>query len=115
MPLIRLETSVAPAEDVKQDLLKSLSSMIASAIGKPEQYVMAELSGGAFLMAGEGGDAAFADIRSIGGLNGTVNAEIADLLCTLLKEKLGVRPDRVYINFTDVSAAQWGWNGNTFG
>ncbi|MGA2180101.1 MAG: phenylpyruvate tautomerase MIF-related protein [Verrucomicrobiota bacterium] len=24
-------------------------------------------------------------------------------------------PDRIYLNFTDVPAANWGWNGNTFG
>jgi phenylpyruvate tautomerase PptA (4-oxalocrotonate tautomerase family) len=26
-----------------------------------------------------------------------------------------VPPDRIYLNFTDVPAGNWGWNGDTFG
>jgi hypothetical protein len=33
----------------------------------------------------------------------------------LLNDSLGIPPDRVYLNFTDVGAGHWGWNGSTFG
>ena len=29
--------------------------------------------------------------------------------------KLGIAPDRIYLNFTDVEAGNWGWSGSTFG
>jgi phenylpyruvate tautomerase len=115
MPLLKLETTVALADDKKNALLAALSKIVAGTIGKPEQYVMVTISPAAGLMSGKSGDAAFVDVRSIGGLNNNVNRQLAQKVCAALKESLGVPPDRVYLNFTDVSAGNWGWNGDTFG
>jgi phenylpyruvate tautomerase len=115
MPLLKLETTVALADDKKKALLAALSKIVAGTIGKPEQYVMVTVSPAAILMSGKPGDAAFVDIRSIGGLYDNVNRQLAQKVCAALKESLGVPPDRVYLNFTDVSAGNWGWNGETFG
>ena len=115
MPLLKLETTVALADDKKQALLASLSKIVAGTIGKPEQYVMVVISPAAILMSGKPGPAAFVDVRSIGGLGGNVNQQLAQKIGGLLKESLGVPPDRIYLNFTDVPAANWGWNGDTFG
>ena len=115
MPLLKLETTVALADDKKKALLASLSKIVAGTIGKPEQYVMVTLSPAAVLMSGKPGDAAFVDVRSIGGLGGNVNRQLAQKIGAQLQESLGVSPDRVYLNFTDVLAANWGWNGDTFG
>jgi hypothetical protein len=54
-------------------------------------------------------------IRSIGGLSGDVNRKLSQQVCKLLNDSLGIPPDRVYLNFTDVGAGNWGWNGSTFG
>ena len=115
MPLLKLETTVALAADKKQALLASLSKIVAGTIGKPEQYVMVVISPAAILMSGKPGDAAFVDIRSIGGLSGEVNRQLAQKIGDLLNESLGVPPDRIYLNFTDVAATNWGWDGDTFG
>jgi phenylpyruvate tautomerase PptA (4-oxalocrotonate tautomerase family) len=115
MPLLKLETTVALVDDKKQALLASLSKIVAGTIGKPEQYVMVVISPAAILMSGKPGPAAFVDIRSIGGLGGNVNQQLAQKVGGLLKESLGVPPDRIYLNFTDIPAANWGWNGDTFG
>ena len=69
----------------------------------------------ALLMSGKAGDAAFVDIRSIGGLSNEVNRKLSQQVCNLLKDSLGISTDRVYLNFTDVEAGNWGWNGSTFG
>jgi phenylpyruvate tautomerase PptA (4-oxalocrotonate tautomerase family) len=115
MPLLKLETTVALPEDKRKALLASLSKAVAGTIGKPEQYVLVTVSQTAMLMSGKAGDAAFVDIRSIGGLTDDVNRELSQQLCKLLKDSLGLPPDRVYLNFTDVEASHWGWNGSTFG
>ncbi len=39
----------------------------------------------------------------------------SEQICKLLKDSLGIAPDRVYLNFTDVEAGNWGWNEPTFG
>ena len=40
MPLLKLETTIALSQEQRTSLLSSLSKVVASAIGKPEQYVM---------------------------------------------------------------------------
>jgi len=115
MPLLKLETTVPLPEEKQKSLLAALSKAMAGTIGKPEQYVMVTARHSVMLMSGKAGDAAFVDIRSIGGLNGDTNRKLSRQVCELLKNSLGIAPGRVYLNFTDVEAGAWGWNGNTFG
>jgi len=115
MPLLQLQTATPIADDKQQPLLSALSKILSESIGKPESYVMVTLRSGPMLMGGTTGDAAFADVRSIGGLGGSTNKQIAQQVCALLQEQLGISSNRVFLNFTDVSASHWGWNGSTFG
>jgi phenylpyruvate tautomerase len=115
MPLLKLETNVALADDKRQALLATLSKIVAETIGKPEQYVMVVISSASVLMSAKPGDAAFVDVRSIGGLGDAVNRQLSQKICTLLKTSLSIPPERVYLNFTDVDGASWGWNNSTFG
>ena len=115
MPLLKLETNVAIADSQRQQLQASLSKVVEEATGKPEQYVMITIQSSAILMAGKAGAAALVDLRSIGGLSGEVNRELSKKICALLSQALSVPPNRVYLNFSDVSAENWGWGGSTFG
>lgn len=115
MPLLKLETTVVLSEDKMKALLASLSKAVAGTIGKPEQYVMVSISQAAMVMSGRPGDAAFVDVRSIGGLSSDANRKLSQQICKLLNDSLGIPPERVYLNFNDVEAGNWGWNGSTFG
>jgi phenylpyruvate tautomerase PptA (4-oxalocrotonate tautomerase family) len=115
MPLLKLETTVVLTDDQRKALLPSLSKILAETTGKPEDYVMITLTQSAILMSGKTGDAAFADVRGIGGLSGDVNQRLSQKVCRLLNESLGVPQDRIYLNFTELEASNWGWKGNTFG
>jgi phenylpyruvate tautomerase len=115
MPLLKLETTVPLPEEKGRPLLAALSKAVAATTGKPEQYVMVTSGHSAMLMSGKSGDAAFVDIRGIGGLSGETNRKLSQQVCRLLKDSLGISPDRVYLTFTDVEAGNWGWNGSTFG
>jgi phenylpyruvate tautomerase len=115
MPLLKLETTVVLSEDKRKALLASLSKTVAETIGKPEQYVMVIIGQAAVLMAGNPGAAAFVDVRSIGGLTNNVNRKLSQQVCKLLNDYLGLPEGRVYLNFTEVDASNWGWNGSTFG
>ena len=35
--------------------------------------------------------------------------------CDLISARTGVPSNRIYIQFEDVQAASWGWDGRTFG
>ena len=113
--MLKLETTVPLSEEKGKPLLAALSKVVASVIGKPEQYVMVTAGHSAMLMSGKAGDAAFVDVRGIGGLTGETNRELSQQISRLLKDSLGIAPDRVYLNFTEVEAGNWGWNSSTFG
>ena len=115
MPLLKLETTVVLTQDQRQALLASLSKTVAETICKPQQYVMVAASQAAMQMSGSAGDAAFVDVRSIGGLSDDVNRKLSQKVSQLLHDSLGIPPNRIYLNFTDVQASHWGWNGSTFG
>ena len=115
MPLLKLETTLPLPKEKGKPLLAALSKAMAGATGKPEQYVMVTVTQSTMLMSGKAGDAAFVDVRGIGGLNGETNGKLSQQICKLLKDSLGIAPDRVYLNFTEIEPGNWGWNGSTFG
>ncbi len=115
MPLLRLETSASIPDEKRQALLASLSKLVTETNGKPEQYVMVSVNPATIRMSGESGPAAFVDVRSIGGLSREANRKLSEKVCGILYQDLGVPPDRIYLNFTDTTAANWGWSGRTFG
>jgi phenylpyruvate tautomerase len=115
MPLLKLETSVNLSEHKRNALLLSLSKIVAETIGKPEQYVMVSATPASMVMSGIPGDAAFVDLRSIGGLNESVNRKLSQQICHLLSQSLGISAIRIYISFSDIQPGDWGWNGQTFG
>lgn len=114
MPLLKLETTVALTEEKRKALLAELSGIMSRTTGKPEEYVMVTCGMAAILMSGKGGDAAFVDVRGIGGLEGEVNRKLSQAICQALNRSLGISPKRVYLNFTEVDAGNWGWDGKTF-
>ena len=115
MPLMKIHLSVAVPADKKKALLSECSRILAEVTGKPERYVMVVIEAGDFLMAGAPGPAAFVDIRGIGGLTKSVNGKLSQAVSDLLKKDLNIDPARVYLNFFDIAAQNWGCNGATFG
>lgn len=114
MPLLKIQTNVNVPEGKRDALLKKLSRAVAQQLGKPEQYMMVSLEADRPLVfAGTSEPAAFMDLRAIG-LPAGKTGLLAAFLCDLAKAELGVAMERVYINFTDVPANLWGWNGETF-
>lgn len=115
MPLLKLQVSVPVPDSKKASLLKSCSSILAEATGKPEKYVMVLLAhADGACMGGKPLAAAFVDVRGIGGLYDAINGRISKGVCDLLKQELQIDPQNVYLNFTDVPGQNWGWNGTTF-
>ena len=114
MPLLKIQTNVSVPDGRRDALLKKISQTIAQQLGKPEQYMMVSVEADRpMVFAGKNEAAAFMDLRAIGLPEGKTG-QLAASLCELAKAELGVPMDRVYINFTDVPANLWGWNGETF-
>ncbi len=114
MPLLKISTNRPLDEDAVQALLGEASAEVARMLGKPEQYVMVDVSAGrAMSFAGSTAPLAYLELKSIG-LPGDRTADFSGRLCALISEHLGVPGDRVYIEFSDAERHLWGWNGATF-
>ncbi len=114
MPLLQLKTSAEIAPDKKDQLLTDLSTALGRVTGKPEAYIMVTAEHADTCMAGETCIAAFVDIRGIGGLDPETNKKLSEAVCECLAANLSIAGDKVYINFTDIAASNWGWNSSTF-
>jgi len=112
MPYLHLHTNIAVDDRVA--LLRRCSSTTATALGKPESYVMIEISDRQpMLFAGSDAPLAFIELKSLG-LSSSQTAAISATLCDLLQQELGIDPGRIYIEFAAPERAMFGWNGGTF-
>lgn len=115
MPYVKMLSSAAISPEIETELLHSLSSICATILAKPEQYVMASVDQGAMCMSGKDEPAAFVELRSIGGLTPERKQQLSAEISARLKQTLGLPSERVYLNFVDVKPGDWGYNGGTFG
>jgi len=112
MPSLIVHTNVSVAD--KASFLSRFSVETAAALGKPESYVMVELSDQKpMLFAGSDAPLAFVELKSLG-LGSDRTAAISATLCNLLHQELGIDPARIYIEFAAPERAMFGWNGSTF-
>ena len=113
MPFIQINTSSKSVVENDDLLQKDISQMIADLTGKPENYVMTMIQRDAKMtFAGSNEPCCFIKVKSIGSLNPSL---MSKALCELIASKTNINPNRIYIEFSDVKASNWGFNGSTFG
>ena len=113
MPYLKIQTNQTVTPDQAQALISKASKLVASQLGKPENYVMVALTPPVpMLFAGSNEPTAYLELKSIG-LPEPRTAELSKTLCHLMTE-LNISQNRVYIEFTDAPRAMWGWDGKTF-
>ena len=112
MPYIHVHTNVVVADEPA--FLKRCSETAAKALGKPESYVMVNLSHGKPMQfAGSDAPLAYIELKSLG-MPGEATSDLSATLCTMLEDVLGIEPGRVYIEFSGPERHRWGWDGGTF-
>ncbi|KAJ8015338.1 hypothetical protein DPEC_G00025080 [Dallia pectoralis] len=114
MPMFTVNTNVAKS-DIPPALLSEATEQLAKAMGKPAQYIAVHINPDQLMMFGGKGDpCALCSLNSIGKIEGA-QKQYSKLLCGLLNKHLGISPDRIYVNFFDMEAANVAWNNSTFG
>ncbi len=112
MPFIQINTSSKTVLD-NNLLQKEISKKIAELTGKPENYVMTMIQNDSQMtFAGSDEPCCFINIKSIGSLN---PSSMSKSLCELIATKTNIKTNRIYIEFNDVKASNWGFNSSTFG
>ena len=112
MPFIQINTSSQSLVD-NGLLQKEISRLVADLTGKPENYVMTMIqSNSQMTFAGSDEPCCFIKLKSIGSLN---PSSMSESLCELITSKTNIKANRIYIEFDDVKASNWGFNNSTFG
>ncbi|ACD84420.1 phenylpyruvate tautomerase MIF-related protein [Candidatus Methylacidiphilum infernorum] len=115
MPYLSIETNVSLTEREQKELVEAASRFIVEKMNKPQAYTMVSWAGvKRILFAGNEEPAAFVELRAIN-LPLERCGEFSREICSLLEKHCGIKAERVFINFSDVSAKLWGYNRTTFG
>ena len=113
MPFIQINTSSKSVVENDDLLQKNISKIVAELTGKPENYVMTMLQRDTKMtFAGSDQPCCFIKVKSIGSLN---PSRMSKSLCELIASKTNINKNRIYIEFIDVKASNWGFNSSTFG
>ena len=113
MPFIQVNTSFKSVVDNADLLQKDISTMVAELTGKPESYVMTMIQRDIKMtFAGSDEPCCFIKVKSIGSLS---PSSMSKSLCELIASKTNINTNRIYIEFIDVKASNWGFNSSTFG
>lgn len=115
MPYLKINTNVSVSNEQSTALLTELSQLVATQIGKPERYVMIELTGNkAMSFSGNCEPLVYMECKSIG-LPVAKTKPLSMALCQKLQDALSIPAERIYIEFNNAEPSYWGWNGSTFG
>ena len=113
MPFIQINASSKSVFENDDLLQKDTSKMVSDLTGKPEDYVMTLIQRDTKMtFAGSDEPCCFIKVKSIGSLN---PPSMSKSLCELIASKTNINSNRIYIEFIDVKASHWGFNGSTFG
>lgn len=114
MPLIQVTSNLSLSDTEKNNALQTLSKSIAELLEKPEKVVMTSWTTAKMTMAGTDEPTAFVEVRAL-----RLSEDAPEKLSKELTERLGliveIRPDRIFLNFSDVEPKNWGFDGKTFG
>jgi len=114
MPYLKIQSNISADSAKKQSVLAKASATIAEQLGKPERYMMTAMDTDcAMTLGGSDQPLAFVELKGLD-LSESRTGELSGTICQLLQAELGIPQDRVYINFSDIPRAMWGWNGGTF-
>ena len=113
MPFIQINTSTRSILDNDESIQKDISKLVADLTRKSENFVMTMIQRDANMtFAGSDEPCCFIKIKSIGSLT---PSSMSKSLCELIASNSNIKMNRIYIEFIDVKASNWGFNGSTFG
>lgn len=113
MPCALVYLGAKVSDDVKAEIAKESMKILSEVIGKPIIYCSAQVTESVGGFAANIEPSVFIDVRSVGGLQGK-QKELSDRFCALITSKASIKGDKVYLNFTELTGGNWGYNHKTF-
>ncbi len=114
MPLLNITLNQPIDPHAQAERIHQASALVAKMLGKPEQYVMVNLTpNGNMSFGGSSEPLAYLELKSIG-LPADRTREFSATLCGFMQDIFGIPAERVYIEFSNAEHHLWGWNATTF-
>ena len=113
MPLALVFLGTKASDDVKGEIAKESMKILSEVLGKPIIYCSAQVTESLGGFATNIEPSVFIEIRSVGGLEGK-QRELSDRFCALITSKTSIKGDKIYLNFTELTGANWGFNHKNF-
>jgi phenylpyruvate tautomerase len=114
MPYLKIETNKKIDNAATGDILSKTSKFISQLLAKPEKWVMISIQSEIPMMYnGNKEPAAYLELKSIG-LPKEKCQDLSAQLCKFIESEIGVVPERIYIEFSDLERSMFGWNSGTF-
>ena len=113
MPIALIYLGTKLSDEIKGEIAKEAMKILSEVIGKPIKYCSSQVFDTIGGFGGEVEPSVFIDIKSIGGLVGK-KKDLADKFCTMIETKTKIKGDKVYMNFTEFTGENWGYNHKTF-
>ena len=111
MPLLTISTSASIHN--KKELLEKSAQLVSSLTNKPKKFVMVKIEKSPDIYFCEDhSPSCYIEFKSIGSLE---PSNFAKSISKFISLEMGIPIEKIYINFEDVKASLWGWNGKTFG
>jgi phenylpyruvate tautomerase len=117
MPLIIIKSSTSEiSPDSRKEIHDQAETSLSNILKKSRDYVMSILElGQAMSFAGDASaPSAYIEVKNVGILAPETTQILSKEITDNISTKLGVSPDRIYIEYQQSERHMWGWNGSTF-
>jgi phenylpyruvate tautomerase PptA (4-oxalocrotonate tautomerase family) len=107
MPLLKVYSSNNLSSSIYEPLSSSLTSTIATTLGKSEDFIMVIFQHTIFQSFGSNAEepSVYIEFKNVGNLSGIISE--------LFVKFTDLDPSRMYIEFQPTERHLWGWNGKT--
>ena len=113
MPHALIYLNADVSEVIQKEIVQEAMKILSEVIGKPIGYCAAQVVKSIGGFAGSILPSAFVDVKSIGGLKNKQEA-LSHRFCTMLQTKANIEGGHIYLNFTEMTGSNWGYDHSTF-
>jgi phenylpyruvate tautomerase PptA (4-oxalocrotonate tautomerase family) len=115
MPLLKVYSSNNLSSSIYEPLSSSLTSTIATTLGKSEDFIMVIFQHTIFQSFGSNAEepSVYIEFKNVGNLSPDVTTRLSGIISELFEKFTDLDPSRMYIEFQPTERHLWGWNGKT--
>ena len=115
MPLLKVYSSCKLSSSVYEPLSSSLTSTVASTLGKSEDFIMVIFQHTTFQSFGSNAEepSVYIEFKNVGNLSPNITTRLSGIISELFAKFTDLDPSRMYIEFQPTERHLWGWNGKT--